>query len=148
MKKLLLIVLIFAAFDAKCQTKIQNDTEYKSVKLKKYDPGFLALKDTAQKYIARFITSLNKNTPGYRFLVKSDFVENGTHEHMWSQVTVYNNGVFKGIFIDSPFELHNIKTGEKVTIKKTGIEDWAIFDRKGMHVDGDFSDKYLKMQKL
>ena len=148
MKKLLLILLIFAALGAKGQTKIQNDTEYSSVKLKKDDPGFLALKDTAQKYMSRFITALNKNTPGYRFLVKSDFVENGTHEHMWSQVKVYNNGTFKGIFIDSPFNLHNIKTGDKVSIRKSGIEDWAIFDRKGLHVDGDFSDKYLKMQKL
>lgn len=148
MKKLLLILLIAAVTTAECQTKIQNDTEYKSVKLKKDDPGFLAFKDTAQRYMVRFITALNKKTPGYRFLVKSDFVENGTHEHMWSQVKIYNNGVFKGIFIDSPFDLHNIKTGDKVTIKKSGIEDWAIFDRKGLHVDGDFSDKYLKIQKL
>jgi uncharacterized protein YegJ (DUF2314 family) len=143
MKKLLTILLICTAFAAKAV-----DTPHQPCAVKAIDTTFVGLKDTAQKNISRFITALTKNPRGYRFLIKSEFVGNGKHEHLWSQVKVYNNGIFKGTFIDSPFELTNIKTGDKIAIRKSAVEDWAVFDRKGLRVDGNYSDKYEKMQKL
>jgi uncharacterized protein YegJ (DUF2314 family) len=131
------------------QTKVENNWKYKAVGLVKDDPTFLALKDTAQKHIAVFIQGVQKNgmaITNYRFIVKSDFVENGHHEHMWSQVYMYNDHSFKGVFIDSPFKLKNIKTGDKVTIKDLEIEDWVIFDLKTEKKTGDFSAKYLDNQ--
>jgi uncharacterized protein YegJ (DUF2314 family) len=142
MKKLLLLLVIFAALGVRAKNK-----PYQPFVSKAIDTTFVGLKDTAQKNIPRFIAALNKNLRGYRFLIKSEFTENGKHEHLWSQVKLYSNGIFKGIFIDSPFDLHNIKTGDKIAIKKSAVEDWAVFDRKGIRVDGN-SDKYEKMQKL
>jgi len=143
MKKLLLIGLLFAAFIVRAKSK-----PYQPFAVKAIDTTFVGLKDTAQKNIPRFIAALSKSPRGYRFLIKSEFTENGKHEHLWSQVKVYSDGIFKGIFIDSPFDLHNIKTGDKIAIKKSAVEDWAVFDRKGIRVDGNYSDKYEKMQKL
>ena len=147
MKRLLVILLLFTAVNATCQTKIQNDTEYKAVNLKVNDAVFLRLKDTAQKYMPRFINALSKNKNQYRFLVKSNFTEDGKHEHMWSQIVLYDAGSFEGIFIDSPFDLKRIKTGDKVKIAKKDVEDWAIFNAKDEKIAGGFSIDCLEKKK-
>ncbi len=147
MKNLLFILLLFAITGAYGQqTKVENNVLYKSVTLPKDDARFLALKRTAQKYIPQFIDSLQKHgsdTQGYRFVVKSDFVEGDTHEHMWSEVVGYSNGFFKAIFIDSPFTLKNIKLGDKISIKETDVEDWAVNNLRTKQITGEFSEKYL-----
>jgi|HubBroStandDraft_5_1064220.scaffolds.fasta_scaffold1176660_1 uncharacterized protein YegJ (DUF2314 family) len=127
------------------QTKVENNTEYHSVELSKADRKFLALKDTAQKHLSQFIDSLIKRNPHSHctFSVKSDFVENDVHEHMWSQIFIYKNGSFEGIFIDSPFNLKNIKTGDKVIINKAAVEDWIIEDTNTNAQIGYFSKGYL-----
>ena len=86
---------------------------------------------------------MNGADANFRFAIKSDFVENGVHEHMWSQVSVYKGENFDGVFIDSPFDLKNIKTGDKVSIKKINIEDWIIDDYKTKSETGYFSKNYL-----
>lgn len=150
MKYLLSIVILLASFDGFCQSKIKNDTLYKSVSLAKDDAEFLALKAKAQKYIGEFIEAVNKygrDAENYRLNVKSDFVDNGVHEHMWSQIIIYKNGVFGGVFADSPFKLKNIKTGQKVNIKKEDIEDWVIYNSKNEKIAGYFSEEYLKTKQ-
>ena len=147
MNKIYLFLLyVCFATSAFCQTKVENNVEYKAVGLVKDDSTFLALKDTAQKHLPYFIQSLKKHgseIKRYRFIVKSDFAQKGVHEHMWSAVSTYDSHIFKGIFIDSPFNLKNIKTGDNVTINESGIEDWVIYDlRTGKRI-GDFSAKYL-----
>ncbi|HEY9003083.1 MAG TPA: DUF2314 domain-containing protein [Mucilaginibacter sp.] len=89
--------------------------------MEKEDQTFLRLKDTAQKHLSTFINELARHGKDYhkiRFIVKSDFVQNGSHEHMWSRIFEYKNGVFTGVFIDSAFTVKNIKMGDKVSIKK------------------------------
>ncbi len=96
-----------------------------------------------------FVNSLKKNGAdhkNFRFIVKSDFVEQDNHEHMWSQVYICDNDVFKAVFIDSPFTVKNIKTGEKILIKKSDIEDWVIY-KNGAKVAGDFSEDYLNSKQ-
>ncbi|HVW96672.1 MAG TPA: DUF2314 domain-containing protein [Mucilaginibacter sp.] len=147
MKGILFILMIGYPVVAFCQRKVENDTVYQSVKLDKNDRIFLALKDSAQKYLPGFIKRLNshgKDVDNYRFTIKSDFVENGTHEHMWSRVFEFDGTAFKGVFIDSPFEIHNIKIGDKVSIKSGDVEDWQVEDFKAKTHQGDFSGKYLK----
>jgi uncharacterized protein YegJ (DUF2314 family) len=145
MKQFFFIAALLITVNATAQTKVENEVKYQSVSLAKDDSVFLALKDTAQKYLPQFISSLTTKAiaGGYRFVIKSDFVENGTHEHMWSEVYAYKDGVFKAIFIDSPFNIKNIKTGDKITIGSKGIEDWAIYNEKGEVLSGNFSEKYL-----
>ena len=150
MKYLLSIAILFASFNSFCQSKIKNDTLYKSVSLTKDDAGFLVLKAKAQNRIDEFIEAVNKygkDVGNYRLVVKSDFVENDEHEHMWSQIVMYNNGVFAGVFIDSPFKLKKIKTGQKVSVKKSDIEDWIIYNSKNEKIAGYFSEEYLKAKE-
>ncbi len=133
-----------------CQT-IRNDSmEYSSVHLDKDDKIFLALKDTAQKHLPLFISNLNKygkDYKTYRFVVKSDFVQNGNHEHMWSRIFQYKDGVFKGVFIDSAFTVKDIKMGDRVVIKKEAIEDWSIDNAITGKSEGGFSIKYLESKE-
>ena len=151
MKNFLFVLLLFAVTDAFCQkTKVENDVQYKAVPLAKNDARFLALKNIAQQRMPQFLDSLKKyenDRDGYSFIVKSDFTEGNKHEHMWSQVLGYSNGVFKAIFIDSPFELKNIKIGDKVDVKQTDVEDWAINNFRTKRITGDFSDKYLNTKQ-
>ncbi|MEO6978965.1 MAG: DUF2314 domain-containing protein [Mucilaginibacter sp.] len=150
MKRLFFILLVFIVAGAAGQTKVENNTEYKSVALDAEDSTFLALKDTAHKHLDIFLNGLSKNgtdTKNYRFLVKSDFVENGVHEHMWSQAFRYDKDGFKGIFIDSPFQLKHIKTGDKITIKLDDLEDWSIEDIKNHTTQGYYSEKYLNSKQ-
>ncbi|MEO7214133.1 MAG: DUF2314 domain-containing protein [Mucilaginibacter sp.] len=123
---------------------------YQSVNLKSGDKVFLALKDTAQKHLQEFINQVKKfgrDADHYQLVVKSDFAEKGEHEHMWSQVYSYGSGTFKAIFIDSPFKLKNIKTGQQLTINQKDIEDWAVYNTKGQLLAGSFSAKYLDGKK-
>lgn len=145
MKHILLILLVFIVTKSFCQTKIENNVKYRSVGLHKDDATFLRLKDTAQKHLPQFLAILKEHGAdyeNYRCVVKSDFVEGDSHEHMWSQIVGYSNGAFKAIFIDSPFTLKNMKTGDKLIIKKENVEDWAVF-KNNKEIAGDFSEKYL-----
>lgn len=146
MRKMLFLLLIMISIRSFGQIKTEKNVKYQSVNLKKDDKEFLRLKDTAQKHIPEFLDLLKKHGAdyeNYRFVVKSDFVEDTDHEHMWSQIVGYSNNIFKAIFIDSPFKLKNIKNGDKIAIKKTNVEDWAVF-RNNEGIAGDFSEKYLK----
>jgi len=151
MKNLLFILLLLVITGAYGQqTKVENNVLYKSVSLPKDDARFLALKRIAQKYLPQFIDSLQKHgrdTEGYRFVVKSDFVEGSNHEHMWSEVIGYSNGIFRAIFIDSPFTLKNIKLGDKISINQADVEDWAVHDLRTKKITGEFSEKYLNTKQ-
>ena len=151
MRNFLFVLLLFAVTDAFCQkTKVENDVQYKAVPLAKNDARFLALKKIAQERMPQFLDSLKKygsDREGYSFIVKSDFAEGDKHEHMWSQVLSYSNGVFKAIFIDSSFNITNIKNGDKVEIKQADVEDWAINNIRTKKITGDFSDKYLNTKQ-
>lgn len=115
--------------------------------LKKDDPTFLALKDTAQKHMSQFIEALAKKTEGFRFVIKSDFKEGDTHEHMWSQILEYKSNRFNGTFIDSAIDVKNIHMGDSVSVNVKDVEDWAIYDDKDERVAGAFSNKYLESKR-
>jgi len=146
MKALFVIICLGFAVSCLGQTKVEQNVEFKSVSLEAGDSTFLALKDTAQKYISVFIDSLKqhgRDNVNYSFSIKSDFVENGVHEHMWSQVFLSDKNLLRGVFIDSPFKLKNIKKGDKVTVKLSDVEDWLMEDLKRNTKKGYFSEKYL-----
>ncbi|HEX3384895.1 MAG TPA: DUF2314 domain-containing protein [Mucilaginibacter sp.] len=129
---------------------MKNNVEYSSVELKAGDKVFLALKDTAQKHLQLFIDELSKHggdSNNYQLAVKSDFVQGGDHEHMWSIVYSYKNGVFSGVFIDSAFKVKNIKMGDKVLIDRDRVEDWSIENTATGKTMGQFSIQYLESKK-
>ena len=132
------------------QSKTEKNTQYYAIKRAKEDSTFLALKAVAQKSMAKFIDSLQKNgvnIQDYRFSVKSDFADKNHHEHLWSQILAFENGYFVGIFIDASVTLKNIKFGDSVRIKKEDIEDWEIENLKTQTHSGYFSENYPDNQK-
>jgi len=145
MKSYLLFVLLVAAFQA-CKSSSKKEGDFAIVNLKRDDKTFLVLKDTAQKHITQFTDSLKQHgsdTANYTFIAKSDFEENGTHEHMWSRLYTINNDVLKGELIDSAFNLKRIKVYDKVEIKLKEVEDWVIYDNAHKQKLGGYSEKYL-----
>jgi len=145
MKKILLLFTVFVIIITGC--KNNQSKNYQSVGLKNDDSTFLALKDTAQAHIQVFITALDsfaKDTAQYRFAVKSDYVDNDAHEHMWSRIYSYGKGSFKGVFIDSAYYLKNIHYGDLVYVRKENVEDWSIYNAITHKSIGDFSEAYLK----
>ncbi|RFZ95300.1 DUF2314 domain-containing protein [Mucilaginibacter conchicola] len=148
MKYLLMLALLILGGKAysQSQSEIKNDTLYKSVDLDKDDATFLKLKALAQSKIAEFVNAVKVHGTDYKnyhLMVKSDFVEGDEHEHMWTQVYAYRNGSFDGVFVDKPFAIKKIKTGQRLTIKQADIEDWVIYDANDVKIAGGFSLEYL-----
>ena len=149
LKKLLffpLFILFFTSCEQKQKDKRIIDKEKNITGLPTNDKRFLELKDTAQKHIAEFIEAFqkNRNDTNYYFIIKSDYVENETHEHMWASPIGYRNGLFKCIFTDSAYNLTNVYPGDTVVVMSKDIEDWVIFDNYKGTKKGSFSEKYLK----
>jgi len=149
MKKWLLIYIALLTCLIACKQKVSFDSN-KATLLKKDDSAFLALKDTAQLYIQTFIDSLKvygRDTTKFHFQIKSDYVDGDIHEHMWSNIYTYKNGLFDGLFADTAFQVRNIKNGAKVTIKKSNVEDWLIYNVAKDQTIGYFSEEYLMSKK-
>jgi uncharacterized protein YegJ (DUF2314 family) len=150
MKTFITLCLLAMYLPAFCQSDIALTKNYQAIKLTKDDSTFLALKDTAQKHLNIFIDSVTehgKDTANYRFGIKSEFVEKDKREHMWSQVSVYDKGNFKGVFIDSAFEIKKIKKGDKVNINQLDVEDWIIVNKRNGKRTGYYSEAYLNKKE-
>jgi uncharacterized protein YegJ (DUF2314 family) len=150
MKKYLLILMITIAAMESCKSPEKKEKNYAIVNLSKDDRMFLALKDTAQKHISEFTDSLKRHgsdEENYRFIVKSDFAENGIHEHMWSQVSSLKGGRLQGMLVDSPFNIKKMKTYDKVNVILNDVEDWVIYDKPHQRKIGDYSTRYLESKQ-
>jgi uncharacterized protein YegJ (DUF2314 family) len=151
LKACALSMLVLAACNQSQKNTNENDKKENAsvVQLKTDDEKIAAFKDTAQTKLHIFLDSLKPHAldSNYRFLVKSDFVEGNSHEHMWSVVYKYADGKFTGIFADSAIVLKKLKIGAPVLINQKDIEDWAIYDYKRNTDMGNFSDKYLRSQQ-
>lgn len=95
----------------------------------------------------QFIEALAKRTEGFRFVIKSDFKDGDTHEHMWSQILECRSDKFKGMFIDSAVDVKNVHIGDTVSVDVKDVEDWAIYNDKNEKVAGAFSEKYLESKR-
>lgn len=139
------LILLFASCQQKQKDKRIIDKEKNITGLPTNDKRFLELKDTAQKHMAEFIEAFQKNRrdTNYYFIIKSDYVENETHEHMWASPIAFRNGLFKCIFTDSAYNITNIYPGDTVVVMTKDIEDWVIFDNYTKTKKGSFSEKYL-----
>ncbi|WP_295768152.1 DUF2314 domain-containing protein [uncultured Mucilaginibacter sp.] len=114
------------------------------------DSAFLALKDTAQAKINQFVDSLKLHAAdekNYVFAVKSDFIKDGQHEHMWSRFFVVNSNTFQGMLVDSPYVLKKLKIQDEVKVPLKEVEAWVIYDEVHKQKIGSFSSKYLEGQK-
>jgi uncharacterized protein YegJ (DUF2314 family) len=58
------------------------------------------------------------------------------------QVTVTINHPLSKVFYNIPLTLKNIKLGDKISIKETDVEDWAVNNLRTKQITGEFSEKY------
>ncbi|MGG9964324.1 DUF2314 domain-containing protein [Ferruginibacter sp. SUN106] len=133
---------------ASCKPKDQRivDHEKHITTLPAGDAKFLALKDTAQKYMDEFITGfkINGHNDNYAFTIKSNYSDKEINEHMWSAPIAFTNGVFTCVFVDSAYNVQNVKTGDTVRVNQKDIEDWTIYNYSDNTQRGYFSEKYLR----
>jgi len=87
-------------------------------------------KNKAQDEIGYFIEHLKRfsSDEAWEFSVKSDFTQEGKHEHMWVNVESYENGLFKGKLGNDPNTIKGLKLGDSISVKKEDVEDWLFFD--------------------
>ncbi|MFN8290959.1 MAG: DUF2314 domain-containing protein [Chitinophagaceae bacterium] len=143
-----LLLLVTVTFFAACKEKKHErtiDKEKGITNLEKDDPEFLRLKDTAQKYLPEFITSLKEHAAdtNYLYMIKSDYTQESVHEHMWSAPFRAGNSRFSALFSDSAYDITNVRPGDTVEVKFTDVEDWFIIDKVNGTRRGYFSQKYL-----
>lgn len=150
MKSYIILLGVMLVVLQACNQSAKKTEKYAVVNLDSDDKVFLALKDTAQAHINEFTDSLMRHysdKENYEFIVKSDFSEGKTHEHMWSEVHLLKNDSLTGVLIDSPFNIKNIKTNDEVRIKLNDVEDWSVYDKVHNRRIGGYSDKYLESKQ-
>lgn len=103
------------------------------------DPELAKATEEALSKLDYFVESFQKHKRDttYQYSLKSDFVENGEHEHMWISVTAIDSGQFLGTLANEPGIVKNIQYGDFVKLSKNQIEDWVIMN--GDNMEGGYS---------
>jgi uncharacterized protein YegJ (DUF2314 family) len=110
------------------------------------DPELAKATQEALSHLDKFVSSFQKNANGtkYAYFLKTDFVDNGSHEHMWISITKIENGRYYGVLDNDPVTVTNVKAGDAVNITKDQIEDWLIMNNKSGEMQGNYSQKVFE----
>jgi uncharacterized protein YegJ (DUF2314 family) len=113
------------------------------------DPELEQAKKDALNNLDYFIKSFNEhsNDTIFQYSIKADFIDYGQHEHMWVSLNKIDKEQFKGYLGNDPQIVKNIKYGDLITITKSQIEDWIIFDSKTNNMEGGYSVKVLQKRE-
>ena len=109
------------------------------------DPELEKAKQDALLNFDSFIKSYNthSNDLNYYYYLKTDFIDDGEHEHMWILVNKIENERFEGTLDNEPITVKNVKFGDLIKITKDQIEDWIIVDTETDKQEGGYSVKVL-----
>jgi uncharacterized protein YegJ (DUF2314 family) len=123
----------------------QTDWDKKNVRdLNINDTAYLFAVKTAQDNISLFIKlALDKKNNGFDFYIKSKFTEEGHVEHMWSIVKDVHEDSFEATIDNEPKYLTTVKYKQIVSVPKTSVEDWIIYDKDSV-ILGNFIKHSLK----
>lgn len=69
------------------------------------------------------------------FSVKVKFAYDGGHEHMWVNGLYYKGDALYGVLDSDPVNVHTVKAGDSIEIKKDAVSDW-MYVRNGVLVGG------------
>jgi uncharacterized protein YegJ (DUF2314 family) len=141
-------ILLFATITLACNGQT-NQTNDPIVFREAADPELEAAKQEALSRLEYFITSFHQHPEDstLQFSLKTDFEENGEHEHMWIGVTQINNGKFVGVLRNDPQLIQSFQYGDTVEITKEQIEDWIIYHTDTDSLEGGFSIKILQSRE-
>lgn len=145
MKKTTFLLLLLSFF-LSCKEKTEKTVD-PVVYAESNDRELENAKNQALSRLDYFINSFKKknNDSTYIFSIKIDFVENDQHEHMWITIDRIENNKFFGVLDNDPETIKNYKLGDRITVKKEQIEDWAIMTNNEM--EGGYSVKVLQKRQ-
>jgi uncharacterized protein YegJ (DUF2314 family) len=119
----------------------QATSDTTAVTLPPDDPSIANAQEEAQTgwnaFVASFRSGFGK--PGVHHDVKVALATaDGALEHLWVEVTSIEGETVKGTLNNDPVGDVGLKYGDEVTVKRTDVEDWAVF-RKDKLLLGGFS---------
>lgn len=90
----------------------------------------------ARKTMGFFVAALGKKKPGDGgFEVKKAFVDGNSVEHLWIGDLRFDGKNFRGKINNQPLDVHNVRLGQKVTVRPQEVTDW-MFVKNGELVGG------------
>lgn len=149
MKTKNIFLLFFAFFTLMSCTGQTTKTNDPVLYAESDDPELEQARKDALNNLDYFIQSFNEhsNDTKFKYSLKADFIDNGQHEHMWVSLEIIDKEQFKGYLGNEPQIVKNVKFGELITITKSQIEDWLIFDTKTNNMEGGYSVKVLQKRE-
>ncbi|MDB5090018.1 MAG: hypothetical protein JWR09_4012 [Mucilaginibacter sp.] len=128
---------------------VQQD-EHNVVGISSGDSTIVAIKQKAQEelwYLIKFMSENEKDEELFRYAIKTRFEEGSTAEHMWVQVSDFNDGNFIGRLANEPSTIKRLKYGDDVQILRDDVEDWILQDFLTNTRVGGFSSEYVRNAK-
>ena len=146
--KLFILALVISCFFISCNGQSKK-SEVPVVYAEANDPELEKAKQEALSTLNQFISSFEKysKTTKYQYFLKTDFVDNGSHEHMWISINKIDKGTFYGVLDNDPEIVKNIKAEDTVQITKEQIEDWLILNNKTNEMEGGYSEKVFEKRE-
>jgi uncharacterized protein YegJ (DUF2314 family) len=96
------------------------------------DAGLNAARAKARSTLPRFLELVSAGTPG-TYTVKFPLTQNGATEHIWMQLTGYNDRGFTGLLANDPVNGRKYKRGDPMEVASADVEDWMINNGKVIH---------------
>ena len=108
--------------------------------IEKDDPEMNAAKARARAETDAFLDKVHTGE-AQDFSVKVPVEDGTTVEYFWLKEVAYKDGVFTGKIDNDPEEVHTVKLGDAVTVKKDEIADWLYMQDGKMH--GNYTMRVL-----
>ena len=111
-----------------CGGGSDEKTDTTVVTLPADDPNVAAAQHEAQTGWNAFVASFRADKPGLVHDVKVGLPTSaGNREHVWVEVTSIQGTTVKGTLANDPVADLGLKFGDKVSVKRSDVEDWAVF---------------------
>ena len=142
--KFLLVILIFSA----CMGTTQNSGD-PVVYAEENDPELEQARQDALANLDDFLSLFEKykTDTTKQFSIKTDFVENGEHEHMWVSVVESDSSHFRGYLGNDPQIVSNVSYGDWISVEHKDIEDWIIYHTLNDSMQGGYSVKVFQSRE-
>ena len=92
----------------------------------------------------RIVPALDLYAVKKAFTQQTDDPENPIEEYLWLNEIQFDGEQIQGVLMNSPYELTNVKEGDRVTFPLTELIDWLLVS--GAEVCGGFTIQYFRSQ--
>lgn len=106
------------------------------------DPRMEAAVAEARARWPEFVAAFEQRRPEQSFSVKAAFRDGDATEFMWLSVTGIENHLILGELDNDPVNVKNVRSGSRVRIPVSEVNDWLICDQESML--GGFTIEVLK----